>query len=87
MISLSVSQKKKDVICKSCGMKNCTMKMCKVKNNTRDPRNDEDEIIEKPFSPACENRLPILEKLKDLLKEVTTFFEIGSGTGQHALFF
>lgn len=46
------------------------------------------EIIEKPFSPACErNRLPILEKLKDLLKEGDHIFEIGSGTGQHALYF
>ena len=41
-----------------------------------------------PFSQACENnKLPILTQLQLLFKEPTSVFEIGSGTGQHAVFF
>jgi len=43
---------------------------------------------EKPFSPACErNRMPILNLLGPLFSEVRSVLEIGSGTGQHAVFF
>ena len=41
-----------------------------------------------PFSEACErNKYPILEILIDVFADCTTVLEIGSGTGQHALFF
>lgn len=41
-----------------------------------------------PFSQACENnKHPILAQLQLLFKEPTSVFEIGSGTGQHAVFF
>ncbi|MCR6650034.1 MAG: class I SAM-dependent methyltransferase [Cellvibrionaceae bacterium] len=41
-----------------------------------------------PFSQACENnKRPILAQLQLLFKEPTSVFEIGSGTGQHAVFF
>ncbi|WMW81355.1 DUF938 domain-containing protein [Undibacterium cyanobacteriorum] len=43
---------------------------------------------EKKYSPACErNRAPILEKLKHYFDTVQEVLEIGSGTGQHAVFF
>jgi cyclopropane fatty-acyl-phospholipid synthase-like methyltransferase len=42
----------------------------------------------KPFSQACENnRGPILEILKPLLADKNAVLEIGSGTGQHAVWF
>ncbi|WP_024611029.1 DUF938 domain-containing protein [Pseudoalteromonas sp. TB64] len=42
----------------------------------------------KPFSQACENnKTPILEQLKDVLKNTKTVLEVGSGTGQHSVFF
>jgi cyclopropane fatty-acyl-phospholipid synthase-like methyltransferase len=46
-------------------------------------------IMDKPFSPACErNRDPILEILKQYItKEDRRLLEIGSGTGQHAVYF
>jgi cyclopropane fatty-acyl-phospholipid synthase-like methyltransferase len=41
-----------------------------------------------PFSSAAErNRQPILEELKNLLPQHGAVLEIGSGTGQHAVFF
>jgi cyclopropane fatty-acyl-phospholipid synthase-like methyltransferase len=41
-----------------------------------------------PFSSAAErNRQPILERLQQLLPKQGTVLEIGSGTGQHAVFF
>jgi hypothetical protein len=41
-----------------------------------------------PFSSAAErNRQPILDQLRELLPEKGTVLEIGSGTGQHAVFF
>lgn len=41
-----------------------------------------------PFSQACENnKQPILEKLIPLLREADHVLEIGSGTGQHAVWF
>ena len=44
--------------------------------------------MDKPFSPACENnRGPILEILKPLLVDKSSVLEIGSGTGQHAVWF
>ena len=42
----------------------------------------------KPFSPSCENnRQPILTVIKPLLASSTAVLEIGSGTGQHAVYF
>lgn len=42
----------------------------------------------KPFSEACEeNKLPILSVLAHYLDKPATLLEIGSGTGQHAIFF
>lgn len=41
-----------------------------------------------PFSQACENnKRPILAQLQLLFKEPASVFEMGSGTGQHAVFF
>lgn len=42
----------------------------------------------KNFNQSCEkNKEPILEKLKIDLADSTTILEIGSGSGQHALYF
>lgn len=44
--------------------------------------------MNKPFSQACENnRGPILQMLQPLLKGKSHVLEIGSGTGQHAVWF
>lgn len=41
-----------------------------------------------PNAPACErNRQPILHVLRDEFRSRTRVLEIGSGTGQHAVFF
>lgn len=43
---------------------------------------------EKPFSQACENnRVPILEVLVSAFSASSRVLEIGSGTGQHAVYF
>jgi len=43
---------------------------------------------EKPHAPACErNREPILQVLRRHLIGTTRVLEIGSGTGQHAVYF
>ncbi|BCD97334.1 DUF938 domain-containing protein [Marinagarivorans cellulosilyticus] len=45
-------------------------------------------MFEKPFSQACENnKYPICEHLQRLLATTKTLLEIGSGTGQHAVYF
>ncbi len=45
-------------------------------------------MIEKPFSPACErNRDPILSVLHEHFADRKRVLEIGSGTGQHAVYF
>ncbi len=42
----------------------------------------------KPFSQACENnRTPILNVIRPLLADSRAVLEIGSGTGQHAVYF
>lgn len=42
----------------------------------------------RPFSDACEqNRQPILAVIGPAFEDVETVLEIGSGTGQHAVFF
>jgi SAM-dependent methyltransferase len=42
----------------------------------------------KPFSPACaRNSEPIAKLLVPLLRDTDSVLEIGSGTGQHAVFF
>jgi tRNA G46 methylase TrmB len=43
--------------------------------------------VEKPFSQAFEeNKIPIRNVLSLYLADVTSLLEIGSGTGQHAIF-
>jgi cyclopropane fatty-acyl-phospholipid synthase-like methyltransferase len=43
---------------------------------------------QKPFSQACENnKKPILQQLKKAFSNVHNVLEIGSGTGQHAVYF
>ncbi|MGH1373086.1 MAG: DUF938 domain-containing protein [Cellvibrionaceae bacterium] len=43
---------------------------------------------QRPFSQACENnKQPILEVLAHYLSSPVTLLEIGSGTGQHGVFF
>jgi len=45
-------------------------------------------MSEKPFSPACErNRDPILSALRAHFADRRRVLEIGSGTGQHAVYF
>lgn len=42
----------------------------------------------KPHAPACDrNRDPILAVLREAFRTATTVLEIGSGTGQHAVYF
>lgn len=42
----------------------------------------------KPYSESCdENKHPILEVLRPLFADAGSVLEIGSGTGQHAVFF
>jgi cyclopropane fatty-acyl-phospholipid synthase-like methyltransferase len=42
----------------------------------------------KPFAESCEqNRDPILAVLRELFTEPATVLELGSGTGQHAVYF
>lgn len=42
----------------------------------------------KPFSQACENnKVPILQIIRNVFLQPTTVWEIGSGTGQHACYF
>ena len=44
--------------------------------------------MNKPFAESCaQNQQVILAELKKLLTETGTVLEIGSGTGQHAVFF
>ncbi|MCW8092855.1 DUF938 domain-containing protein [Alteromonas sp. ASW11-130] len=44
--------------------------------------------MNKPFSQACENnKVPILQILKSAFAHSRRVLEIGSGTGQHAVFF
>ncbi|MBW8371121.1 MAG: DUF938 domain-containing protein [Thiobacillus sp.] len=45
-------------------------------------------MIDKPFSESCEqNRAPILAVLREVFANRSTVLEIGSGTGQHAVYF
>ena len=44
--------------------------------------------MEKPYAASCDqNREPILRVLQSLLTEPARLLEIGSGTGQHAVYF
>ncbi len=44
--------------------------------------------VDKPYSPSCaRNREPILEVLRDTFADRRCVLEIGSGSGQHAVFF
>lgn len=44
--------------------------------------------MQRPFSQACENnKTAILEVLKSHFMQVDSVLEVGSGTGQHAVFF
>jgi hypothetical protein len=45
-------------------------------------------LHDKPFSPACEeNQAPILAVIGPLFAQARRVLEIGSGTGQHAVYF
>jgi len=45
-------------------------------------------MLQKPFAASAEeNKKVILEQLKDILQDTTSVLEIGSGTGQHAVYF
>lgn len=45
-------------------------------------------MLQKPYSEACDrNREPILHYLKQWLPHPATVLEVGSGTGQHAVYF
>ncbi|MBL8397298.1 MAG: DUF938 domain-containing protein [Candidatus Accumulibacter sp.] len=45
-------------------------------------------MIDKPYAAACDrNRAPILAVLRDYFTDRRRVLEIGSGTGQHAVFF
>lgn len=45
-------------------------------------------MIDKPFSQACENnKAPILSVLSSAFSKIKQVLEIGSGTGQHAVYF
>ena len=45
-------------------------------------------MTSKPYSESCErNRVPILQVLQQHLERARTVLEIGSGTGQHAVYF
>lgn len=45
-------------------------------------------MLTKPFSQACENnKAPILSVLQRAFESATRVLEIGSGTGQHAVYF
>ncbi len=45
-------------------------------------------MIDKPFSESCvQNRDPILAILRTLFTDRRHVLEIGSGTGQHAVYF
>lgn len=44
--------------------------------------------MDKPFSQACENnKQPILEIIREVFADTDYVLEVGSGTGQHAVFF
>ena len=60
--------------------------------NRRVNRNAQIVIInlmsDKPYSEACErNKKPIFEVIAPLLETANSLLEIGSGTGQHAVYF
>lgn len=45
-------------------------------------------MIDKPFSESCvQNREPILAVLREIFADCRQVLEIGSGTGQHAVYF
>ena len=45
-------------------------------------------MMDKPYAESCEqNKLPILSVIQPLLASRKTVLEIGSGTGQHAVYF
>jgi len=44
--------------------------------------------INKPYSESCEqNREPIFDVIEPLLQDCSSLLEVGSGTGQHAVYF
>ena len=53
-----------------------------------DDSSQQDAIPVKPFAPACErNKAPILDVLRRVFGDADDVIEIGSGTGQHAVWF
>jgi cyclopropane fatty-acyl-phospholipid synthase-like methyltransferase len=51
-------------------------------------KNRKGPVLVKPYSEACDrNRDPILAVIRPVLAEYRSVLEIGSGTGQHAVYF
>ena len=51
-------------------------------------RPNPDKKMQLPFSQACENnKKPILEVIRHWFSDGETVLEVGSGTGQHAVYF
>ncbi|MBS1184984.1 MAG: hypothetical protein H6R09_585, partial [Proteobacteria bacterium] len=45
-------------------------------------------MSDKPFAESCvENRAPILAVLREVFADRRRVLEVGSGTGQHAVYF
>jgi SAM-dependent methyltransferase len=62
--------------------------MAHVAMSERTARETETDEVQKPFSPPSErNREPILEVLREWFADRHDVLEIGSGTGQHAVYF
>jgi len=61
---------------------------CDVPNDGTSRACEDACMTDKPFAPACErNRDPILSVLRAHFADRTHVLEIGSGTGQHAVYF
>jgi len=61
---------------------------CDVPNDGTSRACEDARMTDKPFAPACErNRDPILSVLRAHFADRTHVLEIGSGTGQHAVYF
>jgi len=63
--------------------------MCKLyRYNMAKLTQTSENNMQKPFAPSCdENRDVILQCIKNLFTEAESLLEIGSGTGQHAVYF
>ena len=59
-----------------------------IVNRDKSEEDHKDITADLPFSQACENnKQPILDVLEKELIDATHILEIGSGTGQHSVYF